>query len=457
MNKNIFKQIIGPVVAIVLLLAVVLVIAFDNYADKKGEQIQVKSQYTYKVLLDEEYKQVEDSDELNDTSVGIPAQDDMVKVARMWVEGYTGQFTQAFMPNSKALKEVNVDNVTLLDDDKKIVKITFSANLKDESTEFFDSWNAINNNGRIICEWIVEFNMVQEDSGYLMVAVKNISNSEGYSIIDNNWYVVDSFKQSDEGNGDVYTYDIDKQSLNVTYDGGKTWLTVPVDVNMLLTGSSGRNTLVAGTYIITEEKTAFLYGSTPEGESDKQQLTIIYSDDKGSTWTSAKIADVDSVSGAYMQFLDEGMGYVAYAHDKESNGEKVEIAKTSDGGETWEWMGTAPEKGRLSDIGFVSESVGFVCYSNTSRESGRIYITRDGGASFVKLNFPQQTLISTDDKAYVFSEVFCIYEVPYLDKGILVAKIYQPDGVNYNNGVYAQYKSQDYGQNWIFDGYYEQE
>lgn len=455
-DKN-TKVIAGYVVTAVLLLIVVCVLGFNTYASYRAGKIEVKSQYTFYVELNDKYE-VADKESLQDevVLVPVPSGENLKTAAKSWISEYTAQFTQGFIPSSKGLKRVKIEDISILDDSSKILKITFSADLRDSSTEFFDSWNAIIMDGRIICEWIVEFNFVQEDEGYLVASAKKISNSDGFSINDNTWHVVDSFKEDKKNESEeaLFRYTISNQNLNVTYDGGKNWTTVPVDTTALLAGVNGRTTLVAGSYIISESKTAFLFGGTKTGGTD-YQLTVIYSDDKGATWTSSQIADVDNVTAAYIQFITDKVGFVIYAHDKVDKSEKVEIMKTTDGGESWTHIGRAPEEKTVNDIGFVTESIGFVCYEGTDNSAGRMYITRDSGATFVKVNLPEQTLTDSDGKS--FGRIFVRYQVPVLEGGRLIAKVYQTESGNYKNGAYAQFISMDFGQKWTFDGYYQKE
>ncbi len=457
--NNKMKKVFGQVTVGLLLAFVAFLLIFNTYARYRASKIQVRSQHTFYIEVDDKYELVDrDEEEILLSDAEIPHDENLIKVAQAWISEYTAQFTQAFMPSSKALRRVRIDDVSILDDDNRILKITFSANLRDNSTEFFDSWNAIVNDGRLICEWIIEFNIVKKDDGLLVVSARNISNSEGYSINDNTWHVVDSFKEKETVIGseeELFRYSISNQSLNVTYDGGKTWTTVPVDVSALLASVNGRNTLVSGSYLISEDKTAFLFGGSRTGSSEQYELTVIYSDDKGATWTSSQVADVDNVSAAYLQFMSDKVGYVVYAHDKTDKGETVEIVKTEDGGETWKWSGKAPENKSVNDIGFVSESIGFVCYAGSDGNAGCMYITRDSGASFTRIVLPEQPLSGSDDKS--FYEVFVTYQVPELESGKLMARIYQSEGSFYKNGAYAQFISTDYGQKWIFDGYYQNE
>lgn len=450
------KAIAGHIVTAVLLLVVVVVLGFSTYARYMAGKIEVKSQYTFYVELDEEYEAVKESSGEETVSIQIPSGNNLKTAANSWISEYTAQFTQRFIPSSKGLKRVEIEDISILDDSSKILKITFSADLRDSSTEFFDSWNAIIMEGRIICEWIVEFNFVRKDDGYLVVSAKKISNSDGFSINDNTWHVVDSFKEDkkDDSTEALCRYNISNQNLNVTYDGGKTWTTVPVDTTVLLAGVNGRTTLVAGSYIISEEKTAFLFGGTKTGGTE-YGLTVIYSDDKGTTWTSSQIADEDNVTAAYIQFITDKVGFVIYAHDKVDKNEKVEIMKTTDGGESWKHIGKAPEDRTVNDIGFVTESIGFVCYEGSDNGPGRMYITRDSGATFVRVNLPEQQLTDTNGKT--FSRIFVKYQVPSLEAGKLIARVYQIETGNYKNGAYAQFISVDFGQKWTFDGYYQKE
>lgn len=449
------KAIVGYGITTILLAFVICLLIFSAYSRHMAGKIEVKSQYTFWVELDNKYQAISDKTVAEiDSEVKLPSDGALKTAARTWISEYTAQFTQSFIPSAKGLRKVKIEDVSIIDDSSKTLKITFSADLRDSSTEFFDSWNAIIMDGRLICEWIVEFKFAHTDEGSLIMSAKKISNSEGFSINDNTWHVVDSFKEDNKKDGteEIYRYSINNQSLNVTYDGGKNWVTVPVDITELLSGVNGRTTLVAGSYIISEEKTAFLFGGAKTSSSD-HELTVIYSDDKGVTWTSSQVADVADVTAAYIQFITNDVGYVVYAHNKGDKTEKVMIVKTTDGGEIWKQVGKAPEDRAVSDIGFVSESVGFICYEGTNNTAGRMYITRDSGATFAKISLPDQIIDDYDGKR--FGQIFIKYQVPTFEAGKLIAKVYQADSSNYKNGAFAQFVSNDFGQKWTFDGYYQ--
>lgn len=462
--KKRIKHLLGPVVALLFLGGVLGGLLLNNYAKQKAHSIQIKSQYTFDIRVDGNYELVGD-EEIQEAAAmqGHPPEEKLVDIGRLWIEEYTSQFTQKFLPRSKALQNITVDEVALLDVNSQILKIVFSAELKDSGTEYFDSWNAMINEGRLICEWIVEFKMNHEESGVLRVSVKDISNSDGYSIQDNTWHLVESFKEPQTGK-DANTeqarcrYEINNQSLNITYDGGKTWITVPVDVSAMLAGVNGKNALVAGSYIISEEKTAFLYGGTGAGTSVAMPLILLYSDDMGSNWTSAQVFQAQNVSSTYLQFINKKTGYVVYAHDKTAKSEKVEFLKTVDGGETWNRVGESPEEALINDIGYVSEEVGFICYEATEELPGRLYATWNGGAAFVKITLPLPQLSDYNEKSYNFEETFVSYEVPKLTNGILTLSVFQSDKGTYRNGkVYARFTSADYGKSWVYDGLYEKQ
>ena len=72
---------------------------------------------------------------------------------------------------------------------------------------------------------------------------------------------------------------------------------------------------------------------------------------------------------------------------------------------------------------------------NITGEYQQLYITRDGGTTFERLNI-------------IDSNIYDFYELPTFEDGIIKLEINQGTDGDYNGGDYKEYFSKDYGKNW---------
>ncbi|MEW6077530.1 MAG: YCF48-related protein [Thermodesulfobacteriota bacterium] len=95
---------------------------------------------------------------------------------------------------------------------------------------------------------------------------------------------------------------------------------------------------------------------------------ILYSDDKGSSWTQANVQTIATLTGVY--FHDKNLGW-AVGHD-------AVILKTADGGKTWSRVYSAPEEERpLLDVWFKDAEQGVAVGAY-----GLFMTTEDGGLNW---------------------------------------------------------------------------
>lgn len=72
---------------------------------------------------------------------------------------------------------------------------------------------------------------------------------------------------------------------------------------------------------------------------------------------------------------------------------------------------------------------------STGGESSEMYITKNGGYSFNKLEI-------------INSDIYDYYNLPTFENGVLSIKIAQGSDGDYNGGDYEEYYSKDYGNSW---------
>ena len=91
-----------------LLCLVIVFIVHSNYKSRQGSRIELKSRYTFSVridsdgnVLDEAYNEGEKSEYQEFETPQLS------KMADIWLTQFTGQFTQKYLPWSKALRKVS--------------------------------------------------------------------------------------------------------------------------------------------------------------------------------------------------------------------------------------------------------------------------------------------------------------------------------------------------------------
>jgi photosystem II stability/assembly factor-like uncharacterized protein len=203
--------------------------------------------------------------------------------------------------------------------------------------------------------------------------------------------------------------------LAKTTDGGKTWNKLYVGVNdsFLTTFMLDINTFYTarlGLYKTTNSGSSFnelgnltsitssvfnIYFRTNSVGFITQNGAIKKTLDGGTNWEEKYFA-----SPYYgmndLKFTSEDIGYGS-GGARFDNFNEGQIAKTTDGGETWNRILTTIN---INSISFISDSIGF--YSNDSKE---IFKTTDGGVSWNKIStlqyYPTDILFQNSDVGYV--------------------------------------------------------
>lgn len=185
-------------------------------------------------------------------------------------------------------------------------------------------------------------------------------------------------------------------------------------------------------YQISKEKTIFYYDY-------HQQRYLVYSDDMGKNWQTVQRPQNTTIE--CIQFIDSEIGYMLEFEDVAMGTAFGKISKTTDGGQSWKDInygigeGTDKTFKTSSKIKFVNENVGFLTMPQTSGESSYLYITKDGGATFNKLELFE-------------SDIYDYYNLPTEESGLLKLKITQGSDGDYNGGDFMTYISNDYGETW---------
>ena len=233
-------------------------------------------------------------------------------------------------------------------------------------------------------------------------------------------------------NVEANDYKIKNGILYISYDGENV-KEVPGDF-------SDVQEFEDGTYQVEEEKSFFVY------RNDEKEY-LIYSDDMGINWNTVELGNT---SVQVMQFVNTNVGFMLEFKDVAMGIAFGDIKKTTDGGKTWQVVfngfGNEGEEvfRRGSRIKFFDENLGFMTMPEVSGNTSELYITRDGGISFTRMNVQQ----TEEDSA-----IYDYYELPEKDDdGTLTLEVGQGSDGDYEGGNSKIYYSYDEANTWEFKG-----
>ncbi len=167
---------------------------------------------------------------------------------------------------------------------------------------------------------------------------------------------------------------------------------------------------------------------------------------KGDSWT------LDNNTGTMYTFLksNKNIGFRLVVTDAALGSRFYKLEKTSDGGKTWENINSNPfldGTGVAEGIEFLNENFGFAGLQGGSGEHSEIYVTRDGGANFEKINLPFEKVKNLPQQGKEYG--LTIENYKYLKMPRMVGnKIYilaTPDSFE-EEGI--EFYSEDEGKTW---------
>lgn len=385
---------------------------------------------------------------------GLPLE----QVATQWLQALLQPYQLSYAPKEMQITTYIITNVQTEDmpgDNTLLLQFTFTA--AQGQTDAFSNWDVSFDGTQYQAMWLIQFEEqpAQNEGQSTYTAVQFLRPA----LLDYQEYVQSGQKQQDEYNQQhvadipftpgLYPYKIQDKTCFVSYDAGQTWVPVPVDVQQIdhyVDGNPYYNSLQEGSYTVSPNKTALLYGgvTTPLG--------IVYSNNGGQSWqTSTVSSDIEYIEGKFVSFPTQSRGYVAVGYNKTMGWQQCAIFTTIDGGKTWAYVREGPGDRPILSFGFVSEDVGFISYSSPPPEgsaaSKRFDMARtaDGGVTWqsVELDIPQ------DLQPY-----FSMGMVPYKQGDTLVLLVGEDPMSDYSakQDFYLQYTSADEGLTWQYQG-----
>ena len=160
-------------------------------------------------------------------------------------------------------------------------------------------------------------------------------------------------------------------NMMVSHDGGATWTSNSMnkDCKMLFD-------------IKMFDKNNGIVCAASDEDIEKSNALILKTSDGGKTWKKVYQSNRPFEGTWKAAFPSEKIGYVTIqSYNPDANVKQQRIAKTTDGGETWNEINLLEDAGaREFGIGFIDENHGFVGTMNTG------YETKDGGKTWEKVN-----------------------------------------------------------------------
>ena len=379
--------------------------------------------------------------------LALHSTDDMelVDEAKSWFDDFIGQHTGTLVPNDVRLKSLKVEDISVLDEDEGIVRIYFSAIPAAANPDYFTDWSPRFVNGRMYCDWAVKLGITTTPNDRDGIYVISITDNSTYMPEDNN-------DQGEDYADEFVEYRIRSSTLEVSFDGGDTYTTVPVDLKNLMLSDDDTSVLQSGSYALTQGVTAFVTGgATINGE--KVPVSVIYSQDQGDTWVSTPVDQIFDVSYIYMKMFDDVDGALVIGYAKAGEQEYSRVYSTNDGGETWDPVGEGPFNYALKGALFTDEDTAFLSYHYNANVKNNLCISHDGGKTFSEVVLPEGRFDEgTDAQDLKWADVFKEATVPVLEQGgNLVVYLTQGEGGTYMGGqAAAKYVSRDNGNTWEF-------
>lgn len=144
--------------------------------------------------------------------------------------------------------------------------------------------------------------------------------------------------------------------------------------------------------------------------------TVSADEEAEETVQSAKSWSVDSDNETVSFSLDNYLGWRLVVADAAAGTRFYVMEKTIDGGSVWECINDDPfggDAGSAEGLIFYDENFGIAGLAGASQSDSELYITRDGGISFEKIELPMNTVTELPESAKNYG--FSVEDYDYLN------------------------------------------
>ncbi len=245
--------------------------------------------------------------------------------------------------------------------------------------------------------------------------------------------------QTPVNRGDSIVYSLENNELNLSFNQGVDWITVPIETGLLFSGdyNGSKQELIANSYVLEYDYIAFLYAD--------EHVQLMQTRDQGETWEpTVIIEDFPGIRFRKVDMLNDRFGYVIVTGDRTMSAEGTLIYVTDDQGVSWAKVNSADTTRLLYDGGFIDENTAFLSYGTINPEQPDLFVTNDRGETW------SQAVFQTPE---AYQDIFVTAEMPFSDEDQLTIYVNQGPNGDYQGGlVKGKYTSDDYGQTWEFVG-----
>ncbi len=395
--------------------------------------------------------------------VNIGDETNLSTISKNWIVGYLNQYTGNYIKSDMKLKNINIDNIYVEDNDDLAVQIDFSATKEKSKSTYFNDWIGIDDEKNNITRfnWVILLDIRENEYGERLCYIKErlmpsqyqlrYYNSNGEADSEKNY--IENIKEN-EYDKKEYTYKFYSNKLYVSYESGNNWKEVPTLLNNILIGNEETGKLQAGSYQIAPVKTAFLYGDVATFP-----LSIVYSDNMGLSWknisiSNEKIIKSQKIKYKYVNFISKNNGKIVIVYyDATLNQDITVILNTSDGGITWNEVGEFKSDIKEGNITtrFFNQSIGFILVNTQDGKMSNLYRTMDGGNTFSKVEYPVVKLEEQDGILPDFYDIYDTPELPYQSNQYIILRVTQgKDGTYKGGNTIINYKSENLGETWEY-------
>ncbi|WP_153461616.1 WD40/YVTN/BNR-like repeat-containing protein [Sediminibacillus terrae] len=414
---------------IFVLLVIAVVVQIRNQDEEQVEQVPEKQETKTDINGELPYTvQVEERDNKAETIA-----------YRLWFDFMQQLKSDGTVANASFTRFTKISG----DENSFVVAIIFQVQLPEGAKKTDNSWGEPNENG-VVSNLVWKLGIEKKDG--LKYSITSIEKSDDTQIGLPPVETLEDYQKNlgIEDSTDKTAYRVSGSSLEITYNNGEDWQTVPVASEELFSSDrAADSSLREGSYVITPEVTAFVLG----GQRD---LSLLISNDKGKTWEEVLVSDKLPVLRLTLLGFTSGQdGYLIVTGDKTMSSEAHFIWKTYDGGQSWYQTGSVEYTHALvTDGGFVDNKLGFISFGEYRTEANppepNLYRTSDGGENWERVEIP----IPEEYQGY-----FTQAEIPVFEgeKGTLLVN-QGPQGDFLGGNVLAKFSSDDNGKTWSFAG-----
>ena len=190
---------------------------------------------------------------------------------------------------------------------------------------------------------------------------------------------------------------------------------------------------------------------TPVRYMNKWEKAVVEGNQKKQKKSIQKVGTcvTDSSDGSLYFYIDQNQGWRLKITDAAAGSRFYELEITHDAGSTWDVIHKDPfhgDAGVAEGMIFFDHNLGYIGMGTATGEYSELYITKDGGKNFAKVELPVQDVseegINISDYDYMY--------MPYKDGSAIQLMLGQG---NDEQDKRLLFESEDHGETWNYSGF----